>query len=199
MIAPMFIALLLGFGPTAPEAGRRADYVAGRGTWEGPVLACLREAGPGPSLAADLEHGADLGGDPLLQAMAGGLGGGRPCQDAPPRRQAAPGADCRFRVQLVVVQQAQVELPVGGETHAVATSTVGLAHRADEADHLAVGRALKAIVARLVGRIAARDGQQRPQRGLDPLPALPRGHVLRKRNLSLIPPRLTAPALSPRR
>src|SRR3990172_4020316 len=117
MIAPMFIALLLGFGPTAPEARRRADYVAGRGTWEGPMLACLRGAGPGPSLAADLEHGADLGGDPLLQAMAGGLGGDRLGQDGLHRRQAAPGADFPFRLHLLVLHQAQVELAVGGETH----------------------------------------------------------------------------------
>ena len=52
-------------------------------------------------------------------------------------------------VELVVVQQAQVELAVGRQAHAVARAAVGLAHRRDEADDAAA--AGEAEVARLVG------------------------------------------------
>ena len=75
-------------------------------------------------------------------------------------------AERLLHVQLVVVQQAQVELAVGGEAHAVAGAAVGLAHRGDEADDTATAPP-EAVVARLLRRVLVRDRGERAEGLLD--------------------------------
>src|SRR5262245_59577459 len=89
--------------------------------------------------APELEHRAVLRGDALVEAVAGGLQPHRPGQDGLHLALVSPPAQRPLQVELVVVEEAEVELPVCSEPHAVARPAVGLAHRADEAhDALAV-------------------------------------------------------------
>src|SRR5262245_3544174 len=97
----------------------------------------------------------------------------------------AAAAERRADVDLVVVQQAEVEPPVGGETHAVACPAIRLRDRADEPDDAA--RARQAMVARLVGGIAAGQRGQWAQRLLDACTGLGAADEAAARHLLRIP------------
>src|SRR5437762_172221 len=88
---------------------------------------------------------------PLSRTLRGGL--------------AAALADRRLHVELVVVEEAEVELAVRGEPHAVAVAAVGLAHGGDEAHDAA--RSREAVVPRLVRAVAGQP-DERPESLLDP-------------------------------
>jgi hypothetical protein len=117
----------------------------------------------------------------FVEAVAGGLEPHRPQQDLLHGRLAAARAQRLLHVELVVVQQAQVELAVGGEAHAVAGAAVGLAHGRDEADHAAPVR--EAEVLRLVGGALGRQRLERAELALDPAPRLGGGDELRERHV----------------
>ena len=96
----------------------------------------------------------------LVETVPRRLGAHGLQQDLAHGRDAAARAQRLLDVELVVVEQAQVELAVGGEAHAVAGPAVRLAHRRDEADH-AVAAVGEAEVAGLVGRARARQRLER--------------------------------------
>src|SRR5215831_12745464 len=75
------------------------------------------------------------------------------------------GAQRLAHIELVVVEQAQMELAVSRQAHPVAGAAIGLADRTDKADHSAP--AGQAIVARLVGRIMSRQLAHQAERRLD--------------------------------
>src|SRR5882672_9506850 len=100
--------------------------------------------------------------------MAGGLERDRAREDRRHRGRTAARAQRLLHVELVVVEQAEMELAVRGQAHAVARPAVRLADGTDEADHAFAVR--EAEVLRLVGGVTARDRKERPQLGLDALP-----------------------------
>src|SRR5579883_3013084 len=117
------------------------------------------------SSAAERVHASRARGDALVELMDGRLLAHRRQEDVPDGGLAAAAADRRLHVELVVVQETEVELAVGGEPHAVAGAAVGLAHGRDEAHD--PGRALEPPVARLVGAVAG-DRREPPELALDP-------------------------------
>src|ERR1700691_6184515 len=102
--------------------------------------------------------------------MAGRLELDRAHQDARYRFHPATRANRLAHIHLVVVEQAEMELAVGGQAHPVAGSAVRLADRAGETDHTDLPR--QGVVARRLWGIARLELHQRAERLLDSPPGL---------------------------
>src|SRR4249919_824668 len=92
-------------------------------------------AGAAKPSPADLEHLPLFREPPDREAMAGRLVGDGSQQDRGHVFESSTTAKRGTDVDLVVVQQAEMKAPVGGEAHAVARAAVRLGHGADEPDH----------------------------------------------------------------
>src|SRR5262249_27626714 len=106
-------------------------------------------------------------------------------QDGGHLLEVAPAAERRADVDPAAVRQAEMEPPVGGETHAVAGPAIRFRDRADKPDDAA--RARQAMVARLVGRIAAGQRGQWAERLLDARTGLGAADEAAARHLLRIP------------